>query len=220
MSLNKFTDTKTGLDLKLDIGCDQFECNEFKSNGDVTIVSPNVLYVNNIDTDVKDTIITIGATNATETKIGSNEELKITTGVDLKNSVSFLNVPFSSSAGSFYQKYTSVGNTWTGFDAPQAYQYGYCRVGAHITLSLGTLTAPSAGGGVLTSTLALPVDIRPISDSYFPILVRANGVNLVGALKIATTGIMTISQENLGGLVAGSNGFAGVFVCYLNSTGY
>lgn len=106
-------------------------------------------------------------------------------GLNLNSAGALLNVPSSSTNGSFYETFTSVGNTFIGaFAVPIASEYTLTRIGNVVHMNIGTVSGPGANATILYISQTLPVQFRPSFATSIPIRVESNSVNQLGLAMV------------------------------------
>lgn len=116
--------------------------------------------------------------------------------LDLASASALLNVPLSSTAGSFYETFASVGNTYAGvLNAPAAQEFTATRTGNVVVVNLGTLVpaAATGGAGTFATTIPLPATLLPPADVQLFIAATEDGVVVTGSAVVDAGGIITFS---------------------------
>lgn len=147
------------------------------------------------------------------------EDLKISTGsVDLNNTGALLNVPSSSTAGSFYETFTSTGNTFAGaYAVPIAKEYKLTRIGNVVSMFIGTVSGAGANAGIIFITQGMPAQFRPSELLAIPIRVQDNSAFVLGVALIDNlVGGMTFSVGMASATFAttGNCGLSGVVLTW------
>lgn len=114
--------------------------------------------------------------------------------LDLNNR-SIFDVAPSSTTGSFYQTFTSVGNLWSGpWAAPQSGEYTLVRVGRLVTATILIVNVVANTSLVATSSIPIPAVFRPANLTTVICRATDNGVVLTGTCFSQTSGVFIIGR--------------------------
>jgi len=147
-------------------------------------------------------------------------ENSTTGGIDIEtirlDSGTIANVLPSSAVGSFYEQFTSVGNNYSGaLTLAILKEYSAVRVGNLVTVNIGSLLAACSVATTITSSVALPVNLRPQQGTRFCVELFDNNVSVVGfCLVSATTGLIQFIPVSGNYTPLGNGGFSQVMVTY------
>lgn len=72
----------------------------------------------------------------------------------------------------------------------------------HAFLEIEPLGGVHGNGAIITMTPALPVQVRPLVDTYIPVYTLNSAVYQWGYAKVATTGVVTIAADVTGAVFA------------------
>ena len=196
--------------------------NNIVANGNIetpnNISCGNLLYYSDASTKIEFTgsidLYAVGNFNFSV----SNTQVNCFATLDLhSNPLTFVSP--SSGTNSFYERFTSSGNQFSGpYASPISQEFTVTRTGDNVSINLGSLSSASTINNPIVSSVALPISLRPqVGGTRIFIQCFDNSVSVLGNVLISnSTGLLTINPGVAGGgfTSSGSAGFNQASITY------